>query len=217
MADAQDLVRAQVLIVDDEKDHAETMAEALHKPGHVCTIVNSKKAAEEELRHGNFDVVVTDLVMETPRSGMEVLELVRQVQPDAATIMVTAHGDIPTAKEALRGGAYDFIVKPLDLVVFRNLVQRAAESVLLRHQNEKLRGQVDAAYGFEGIIGEALARLAKVDPVVAEQVSDFRRIVAFRNILVHGYATVDDRIVWGVVEASLPGLMQSVDALLASA
>ena len=157
MADAQDLVRAQVLIVDDEKDHAETMAEALHKPGHICTIVNSKKAAEDELRHGNFDVVVTDLVMETPRSGMEVLELVRQVQPDAATIMVTAHGDIPTAKEALRGGAYDFIVKPLDLVVFRNLVQRAAESVLLRHQNEKLRGQVDAAYGFEGIIGESAA------------------------------------------------------------
>lgn len=65
-----------------------------------------------------------------------------------------------------------------------------------------------------GIIGEALARLAKADPAVAAQVNDFRRIVAFRNILVHGYATVDDRIVWGVVEASLPGLMKSVESLL---
>ncbi len=157
MADAKEVVRAQVLIVDDERDHAETMAEALHKPGHICTIVNGKAAAEDELRHGNFDVIVTDLVMETPRSGMEVLELVRQLHPDATTIMVTAHGDIPTAKEALRGGAYDFIVKPLDLVVFRNLVQRAAESVLLRHQNEQLRGEVDAAYGFEGIIGDSAA------------------------------------------------------------
>ncbi|MSQ90700.1 MAG: sigma-54-dependent Fis family transcriptional regulator [Phycisphaerales bacterium] len=157
MADAKEVVRAQVLIVDDEGDHAETMAEALHKPGHICTIVNGKCAAEEELRHGRFDVVITDLVMETPRSGMEVLDLVRQLHPTAATIMVTAHGDIPTAKEALRGGAYDFIVKPLDLVVFRNLVQRAAESVVLRHQVDGLQGQVDAAYGFEGIIGDSAA------------------------------------------------------------
>ena len=63
--------------------------------------------------------------------------------------MVTAHGDIPTAKKALQGGAYDFIEKPLDLVVFRNLVQRAAETVVLRHQNSRLKGELDAAYGFE--------------------------------------------------------------------
>ena len=157
MPDDKDGLRAQVLIVDDEPEHAETMADALSKPGHVCTIVTSQRKAEEELRHGNFDVVVTDLVMESARSGMEILKLVAEVQPDAATIMVTAHGDIPTAKEALRGGAYDFIVKPLDLVVFRNLVQRAAESVLLRHQNQTLKGQVAAAYGFEGIIGDSAA------------------------------------------------------------
>lgn len=68
-----------------------------------------------------------------------------------------------------------------------------------------------------GVIGEALSKLAKTDAFVAEQVTDHRRIIAFRNILVHGYATVDDRIVWGVVETSLPGLMNSVDALLAGA
>ena len=156
-ASAEEAIRAQVLIVDDEPEHAETMADALRKPGHVCTIVNGKAQAEAELSHGSFDVIVTDLVMETPRSGMEVLALAREHQPEAAVIMVTAHGDIPTAKEALRGGAYDFIVKPLDLVVFRNLVQRAAETVVLRHQNANLRGQVEAAYGFEGIIGDSQA------------------------------------------------------------
>ena len=55
-------LRAQVLIVDDEVEHAEVMADALRKPGHVCTIVNSLEAAREELLHGSFDVVVTDLV-----------------------------------------------------------------------------------------------------------------------------------------------------------
>jgi len=158
-------VRAQVLVVDDERDHAEAMAEALRKPGHVCTIVHSLAAAREELLHGHFDVVVTDLVMETETAGLEVLALARTEQPHAETIMVTAHGDIPTAKKALQGGAYDFIEKPVDLVVLRNLVHRAAETVMLRGQNQALKGQVDAAFGFEGIIGESPAMRAVITMV----------------------------------------------------
>ena len=150
-------LHAQVLIVDDEVDHAEVMAEALRRPGHVCTIVHSLEQAKDELLHGTFDVIVTDLVMGSETAGLEVLRLAKEHQPEAETIMVTAHGDVPTAKAALQGGAYDFIEKPLDLVVFRNLVNRAAETVLLRHQNSSLRGQLKSAYGFEGIIGESAA------------------------------------------------------------
>ena len=154
---AETQLHAQVLIVDDEFEHAEVMADALRKPGHVCTIVNSLAQARDELKHGTFDVIVTDLVMENETAGLEVLKLAKEQQLDAETIMVTAHGDVPTAKAALQGGAYDFIEKPLDLVVFRNLVNRAAETVLLRHQNSSLRGQLNSAYGFEGIIGESAA------------------------------------------------------------
>ena len=150
-------VRAQVLVVDDEHDHAEAMAEALRKPGHVCTIVHSLAAAKDELVHGHFDVIVTDLVMESEVAGLEVLAFARAQQPHAETIMITAHGDIPTAKKALQGGAYDFIEKPIDLVVLRNVVYHAAEAVMLRGQNEALKGQVDSAYGFEGSLGESLA------------------------------------------------------------
>ena len=77
--------------------------------------------------------------------------------------------------------------------------------------DDMLKSAVERQFG---IIGEALARLAKTDPLEAELVSDHRRIIAFRNILVHGYATVDDRIVWGVVETSLSALIKSVDGLL---
>ena len=158
MTDAsQHNLHAQILIVDDEVEHADVMADALRKPGHVCTIVYDLAGAEEELRHGTFDVIVTDLVMEDQTTGLKVLALAKEHQTDAETIMVTAHGDVPTAKAALKGGAYDFIEKPLDLEVFRNLVNRAAQTVLLRHQNVRLQGQVDAAYGFEGIIGESAA------------------------------------------------------------
>ena len=150
-------IRAQVLVVDDERDHAQAMADALRKPGHVCTIVHSLAAARDELLHGHFDVIITDLVMESEVAGLEVLALARAEQPHAETIMVTAHGDIPTAKKALQGGAYDFIEKPVDLVVLRNLVHRAAETVMLRGQNEALKGVAESAFGFEGIIGESPA------------------------------------------------------------
>jgi DNA-binding NtrC family response regulator len=95
-------VRAQVLVVDDERDHAEAMAEALRKPGHVCTIVHSLAAARDEIQHGHFDVIVTDLVMETETAGLDVLALARAEQPHAETIMVTAHGDIPTERRHCR-------------------------------------------------------------------------------------------------------------------
>lgn len=156
---------AQVLIVDDEADHAEVMADALRRPGHICTVVHSLKAAQEELAFGNFDVVVTDLVMERPDAGLEVLRLAREHQPDAATVMVTAHGDVPTAKAALKGGAYDFIEKPLDLDLFRSLIQRAAETVALRNSNAELREQVDAAYGLGGIVGSSKAILAVTEAI----------------------------------------------------
>ena len=106
-----DTLVAQVLIVDDEVEHAEVMAEALRKPGHVCTIVTSLAAAEEELRHGNFDVIVTDLVMEDETAGLKVLELSKLHQDDVETIMVTAHGDVPwdeasAARDALGAIGY---------------------------------------------------------------------------------------------------------------
>ncbi len=150
----QDKLAAQVLIVDDETEHAEVMAEALKRAAggsHVCTIVHSVAAAVDELKHGQFDVIVTDLRMPNSAgwgsgggkegvsadggdAGLRVLEQARTLQPQAETIMVTAHGDVGTARAAFKYGAYDFIEKPLDLPVFRELVNRAAETVLLRHE-----------------------------------------------------------------------------------
>ena len=64
------------------------------------------------------------------------------------------------------------------------------------------------------IIGEAMTQLAKLDKVVAAQISEYQRIIAFRNVLIHEYADVDDKLVWDVVETNLPTLVREVDALL---
>jgi len=170
---------AQVLIVEDEPEHAELMADALKKPGHVCTIVNSVPAAMDELKGGGFDVIITDLRMPNSAgvsgiapdgadAGLKVLQEARKLQPSAETIMVTAHGDVPTARAAFKHGAFDFIEKPLDLEVFRSLVNRAAETALLRHESGPL-GNLVAADGFEGIVAgsEPMRRILRSVKAVA--------------------------------------------------
>jgi len=64
------------------------------------------------------------------------------------------------------------------------------------------------------IIGEALTKLAKIDQETATLISEYRRIIAFRNILIHGYAQIDDRLVWGILDTKLPTLLQEVKQLL---
>jgi len=170
MSTDQDNPTAQILIVDDEPDHAEVMAEALRRLGHVCTLVHDLPSAKEELTHGSFDLIVTDLVMDHEDDGQEVLKAARQTQTSAETIMVTAHGDVPTAKAAIKGGAFDFIEKPLDLDVFRTLCSNAINTVFLRAQNQQLREQIDEKLGFEGIIGSSppiralITRMKQVAP-----------------------------------------------------
>ncbi|MCC6660262.1 MAG: sigma-54-dependent Fis family transcriptional regulator [Phycisphaerales bacterium] len=170
---------AQVLIVEDEPEHADVMADALRKPGHISTVVNSVGKAVDELTHGAFDVIVTDLRMPTSGgadgvapdgsdAGLAVLRAARRLHPQAETIMVTAHGDVATARAAFKEGAYDFIEKPLDLEVFRSLVNRAAETVLLRHDAGGMDGLVQHE-GFEGIVAgsEPMRRILRTVKTVA--------------------------------------------------
>ena len=100
-------------------------------------------------------MVVTDLVMEGRREGLEVLKRTRQLDPPPPVVLVTAHGDIPTAVQAMNEGAYDYIEKPLDLEYFRAQVNRAAERSALLKQNQILQQQIVDHSGFEGIIGSS--------------------------------------------------------------
>lgn len=179
MSQPTDKVTAQVLIVEDEPEHADVMAEALRRPGHVCTIVGSVDGAAEELGAGSFDVIVTDLRMpgsagqhgtdaEGANAGMRVLSMASELQPDAETIMVTAHGDVPTARDAFKHGAFDFVEKPLDLAVFRSVVNRAAEAAVVRAESGELKDLVQHD-GFEGVVAgsEAMRKILNTVRTVA--------------------------------------------------
>src|SRR5688572_978097 len=149
--------KANVLVVDDEREHAQVMCEALARQGHKCDVTYSLAEAEQKLGRKSYDVVVTDLVMEGRRDGLEVLHKARELNPPPSVILVTAHGDVPTCKQALNDGAYDYILKPLELDSFREQVSRAAERAALQKQNQVLQEQLteQIGQGFEGIIGKS--------------------------------------------------------------
>ena len=77
--------------------------------------------------------------------------------------------------------------------------------------NAMLRSAVERQFE---VIGEAMAQLARIDEPLADRISQYQRIIAFRNVLIHGYADVDDRLVWDVINNNLATLIREVDTLL---
>ena len=152
-----DIKKSTILVVDDEREHAQVMCEALTRLGHKCDLSYNLAEASSKLAKKHYDVVVTDLVMEGKRQGLDVMREAMQRQPPPPVVLVTAHADIPTCKQALHEGAYDFIEKPLDLDYFRAQVNRAAEKAALQKENQVLQAQVLEAAGFEGIVGKSQA------------------------------------------------------------
>jgi two-component system response regulator HydG len=174
MADRErEIKKASILIVDDEQDHAQVMCEALQRIGHRCDVTYNLEEASQRLARKKYDVIVTDLMMEGRREGIDVLQLAKKQQPSPPVILVTAHGAVKTYKEAMGLGAFDFIEKPLDLEDFRAQVNRAAETASLQKQNQvleaRLQEQIDAQSGFEGIIGnsESMRRVLQTARQVA--------------------------------------------------
>ena len=156
MSDSQ-IHKAQILVVDDERDHAQVMCDALERMGHRCDPAYSLTDARSRIEKKSYDVVVTDLVMDGNQDGLELLNVANQLDPAPPVLLVTAHADIPTCKMAISQGAYDYIEKPLDLEFFRTQVNRAAERAYLRKQNQVLQEQIIGDAGFEGIIGTSSA------------------------------------------------------------
>jgi DNA-binding NtrC family response regulator len=146
---------ATILIVDDERHTREGLAQALEEKFEVYQASNAEEAFNL-LDAEHFDVVITDLRM-AGKSGMNVVDAtVKQAVPPVC-IMMTAYGDVQTAVEAMKRGAFDFLSKPINLEKLELLVQRALRSRELEEENVNLHHRLDRAYGFDGILGKSTA------------------------------------------------------------
>ena len=110
----------EVLVIDNDEAHAEVVAESLERTGMNCHIATSGPAGIRMLEKGNFDVVITDLVMNEV-DGFGVLKRAKELLPDCEVILMTGHGSVPSAVEAMQQGAFNYLLKPLNLEQLRTI------------------------------------------------------------------------------------------------
>lgn len=142
----------RVLIIDNDEPHALTMADGLERVGFQCVTAGGGAEGLKKLEQEEFDVIITDLVMNDV-GGLEVLAHAKDDQPDAEVILVTGHGTVPSAVEAMQQGAFNYLLKPLDMSQLRVVTEKAAAGARLRRTNQELNRRLDEKFGFEGVVG----------------------------------------------------------------
>ena len=165
----------EVLLVEDEESIRVTLADDLQDAGHRVTAVKNASEAKSLLDHRIFDLVISDIRLPGGMDGMDLLHRARQVRPQTQVILMTGYGTIESAIEALRAGAYHYVLKPFLNEQMLEHVARIARLRALEDENLQLREKLDRFDGFESIVGNSRAmrevistikRVAKTDTSV---------------------------------------------------
>jgi DNA-binding NtrC family response regulator len=117
------------MILDDEPIVGARLKPSFEKVGYIVESYTDSKQALQRLREKRFDIVVTDLKMANV-DGMEIHRFARERWPDTVVIIITGFATVETAREALQSGVYDFIAKPFKISQLREIVEKAASSIL---------------------------------------------------------------------------------------
>ncbi|MFM8656100.1 MAG: sigma-54-dependent transcriptional regulator [Chthoniobacterales bacterium] len=152
-----------ILIVDDEKNTREGLRNAMEDQYDVCVagdIAGAKAIMETE----QVDLLLTDLRL-GGESGMDLLSWALRQQNPPACIMMTAYGGIEDAVEAMKHGAYDFVIKPVNIDRLDILVKRALHGSEIERENTRLREQIDKQFGLESFVGESPAITRVLDTI----------------------------------------------------
>ena len=165
---------ADILVVDNEARMCELLKAMLSTPDTSVEIALDGEEGLEKFRRGSFDVVITDLKM-PKKSGLELLEIIKRESPETEVILMTAYATAQTAVDAMKKGAYDYLIKPFDMEELRLKVQRLLEKKRLEEENLNLRSQLKRRYRFDNIIGSSgkmqdvfqlVEKVARVDTTV---------------------------------------------------
>ncbi len=144
--------KPRILVVDDEVDHAQVLAEALERAGYRCTVATSGKQGLEFLRKHEYELVVSDLVMKSV-DGMKILRTAKDLMPQAQVIMISGKGTIKSAVEAMHEGAFTYITKPIDVEELRTVVSQALQRGYISRDELEMHQRIADVPGFSGIIG----------------------------------------------------------------
>ena len=186
----------EVLIIDNDQSHAETVAEGLQRAGFACRVATSGTQGAKMIEEEAFDVVITDLVM-SDIDGLGILARAKKVLPESEVIVITGDGSIPSAVAAMKEGAFNYLLKPLDLGQLRAVTERAAESARLRRANADLQRRLDERFGFEGVIGDS--------PQMRDVIEKLRRIAPTNaSVLIQGETGTGKELVAQAIHQNSP-------------
>ena len=148
--------RLNVLVIDDEPALREVLALRVADWGHEVRTIAEGPLAEGEIDRQRPDVVLCDLVL-PGSSGMELMRRIKRSDERLPVVMMTAHGDIDGAVEAMKSGATDFLTKPLDYVALRALLDSVARDIQRRNDGRLLDTRIDRQAAIGGVVGQAKA------------------------------------------------------------
>ena len=148
---------ARILVAEDERAIQLAIRGLLRRDGYEVELADNGDAAIRKIQETPLDLVLTDLALGQGPSGMDVLRFAKQHRPEAAVVMITAHGTEKIAVEAMKLGAEDYVPKPFDNEELRVVVQRALERTRLQRENRMLLERIERDFGFENLIGSGPA------------------------------------------------------------
>jgi two-component system response regulator PilR (NtrC family) len=155
----------RILIVDDERGMRDFLSIMLKREGYVVAVAESADKAGQLLGRGEFDLVISDISM-PGQSGLDVLKQSKTANPETPVIMITAYASAESAIEALKLGAYDYIVKPFDVEEMKVVVKNALEKQRLQHENRVLRRELKEKMRFDELVGDS-PRMREVLDLIA--------------------------------------------------
>lgn len=145
-----------ILVVDDEEIIRNSLSFVLKKEGYSVQEAENGRVALDAIKEGSFDLVITDLEMPELK-GIALLEQITSVSPETLVVIITAYGSIETAVAALRKGAVDYILKPVEFDELVVKVRRLLLQRRLQTENKLLRSELNREYDFASIVGKSAA------------------------------------------------------------
>jgi two-component system response regulator HydG len=144
----------RILVVDDDLEMRALVKDVLEEQGHCVAVAEGGRDALKQLSEGPFGVVLTDLRMQGMQ-GLQLLTAVKETYPDVNVILMTAFGSVETAIEAMKQGAYDYLIKPVKNDELIRIANRAVREADLRLEVHRLRREVLKEYSFHQILGKS--------------------------------------------------------------
>jgi DNA-binding NtrC family response regulator len=144
----------KILIADDEKGIRDSLQMILNEEGYQTTVVSNGLEALEEIKNNDYQLVISDIKM-PELDGIELMQKCSKISPETYFIVMTAYASVETAISALRNGAYDYLLKPVEFDDLLNKIRRLLDYKKLSDENKFLRQKISSTADFENIIGKS--------------------------------------------------------------